>query len=300
MITAYQPIHFNLLYTYYKEKTLSDGFFVLLETDTFKSYLDAPCFISIENGVMDGFILGNTVNDIAYIDYLYAENDPRGLILAFEDFVQTFHIREILISFRSKIKKAFYVQDSDIHMNAQGLSLESPYLDIFIDRGYDVTSYQSTYHLDLSKYALPHDLSALVDKQKEANIHVGFYSRSDNLDYFIKALGNSDFATSIMNNQNATHPNPLLVGVSDGKVIGFAGPISVKDRRGVFHGISVLAPYQGHKVGKVLFNLMCHHLKEMGATYITLFTGDDNPARFLYLNTGFVKKHTFMMLKKEL
>ena len=42
------------------------------------------------------------------------------------------------------------------------------------------------------------------------------------------------------------------------------------------------------------------HLKEMGASYMTFFTGLDNPARYIYLGAGFQVAQSFADMKKEL
>ncbi len=298
MIKPYDSKDFDSLYAFYKQETIHQSFFVLVDKDTFKTHLNHPCFLSMDEKI-NGLILGNIQEHTAYIDYLYGTHSSE-LITAFEAHVIKQGVTSIQISFRSLIKKPFYVCQNDIHVNAQGLLVNSPYQPIFLSHGYKITSYQSTYHMALEHYQLPLDLKDIMLNQSDHMIKVGFYDPTYNIKYLIDNMHNPDFANALLSNLDRLEPRPLLVGVKDHQVIGFAGPLSVLNGQGRFQGISVLPDFQGLKVGKVLFNLMCHHLKDMGATYITLFTGDDNPARFLYEQTGFVKKHTFTMLKKEL
>ncbi len=51
---------------------------------------------------------------------------------------------------------------------------------------------------------------------------------------------------------------------------------------------------------RLYFYSLCHELKNLGAEYMTLFTGKNNPAKYIYLNAGFKVVKQFALLKKEL
>ena len=86
--------------------------------------------------------------------------------------------------------------------------------------------------------------------------------------------------------------SPEMVGrtiaVHNGKAVGFTGPIHVQESgRGYFAGIGVHSEYRKYGLGKALFSTLCKSLKEIGAGYMTLFTGETNPARYIYQSAGF-------------
>ena len=62
-----------------------------------------------------------------------------------------------------------------------------------------------------------------------------------------------------------------------------------------------MAPqYQGHGLGTLLFYRLLEREKQAGAQYMSLFTGEENNARFIYLNAGFRIVRTFGVMQKEL
>ena len=58
--------------------------------------------------------------------------------------------------------------------------------------------------------------------------------------------------------------------------------------RGHLDGICVDPNERGGGLGKALFCNLCEYLKNHGSTYMTFFTGLDNPARYIYLFAGFI------------
>lgn len=301
LIRAYNADDFTALYDYYSYKILSDGFYVLQDAESFKSYLTNPCFISINNGVVEGFILGSLTDKDAYVDIFYGEHDYLELLQIFESHMKNLGITTIWFSYKSPIKKPFYVFQNHIHANAQGLSADNPLLSTLVLFGYNMYQSLSTYHLNLSDFILPNVIKDIENTLSESNIKVAFYNKNHlGIEDFYSRMDNIDFETSIRTNLERQTPNDLLVCLKDNHIIGFAGPLSLSNNRGVFHGIFVLGDYQGLKIGKLLFFKLCDRFKQMNASYVTLFTGDNNPARFLYQQAGFIKLKTFWMLKKEL
>lgn len=93
---------------------------------------------------------------------------------------------------------------------------------------------------------------------------------------------------------------PLLVVVKANHLMGFAGPLFVSSSRGVFSGIGVHSDCRGLGVGKVLFACLCDELFQLGATYMTLFTGEQNPAKTIYERQGFHCTNRFVNLRKHI
>ncbi len=82
--------------------------------------------------------------------------------------------------------------------------------------------------------------------------------------------------------------DPVAAAIRNGKIIGFTGPLRVQESgRGYFAGIGIHSGYRGFGLGNVLFHTLCRTLKEMGASYMTLFTGETNPAGQIYSKAGF-------------
>jgi len=53
-------------------------------------------------------------------------------------------------------------------------------------------------------------------------------------------------------------------------------------------------------LGTLLFYRLLQREKEVGSQYMSLFTGEDNHARFIYLGAGFRIVRTFGVMLKEL
>lgn len=301
MIRAYNQSDFDSLYKYYQKVTKAEGLYVLFDEISFKLLLNNPCYISIVNVQIDGFILGSMIQSEGFIDMIYSNHIYEPLLMCLESYLQTQGIKTVWFSYKSFIKKPFYAFQKHIHANAQGISVDNPLLDKLTAFGYLKYQSLSTYHLDLERFVMPEVISNTEETLLSSNIKIDFYNPNDlGMEDFYKKMHNKDFENSIRNNFKKPIPNDLLVATKDNHVIGFAGPISVFQHRGIFHGISVLDEYQGLKIGKVLFFKMCNTFKRMNASYVTLFTGDNNPARFLYEQAGFIRVRTFWMLKKEL
>ena len=82
--------------------------------------------------------------------------------------------------------------------------------------------------------------------------------------------------------------------------MGFTGPLAVQPSgRGYFTGIAVHPDCRGGGAGKVLFSSLCESLRDMGAGYMTLFTGEANPARNIYEAAGFRIVRTWADMRKE-
>nr|WIF88234.1 GNAT family N-acetyltransferase [Acholeplasma laidlawii] len=93
--------------------------------------------------------------------------------------------------------------------------------------------------------------------------------------------------------------NTLLVPTFNHKVIGFTGPLIVEpNKRGYFAGIGTHSEFRGFGLGKALFAKLVMGLKNLGAYYMTLFTGENNPARRMYEKEGFKIVRTFIDMRK--
>ncbi|MBR5111152.1 MAG: GNAT family N-acetyltransferase [Clostridia bacterium] len=96
-------------------------------------------------------------------------------------------------------------------------------------------------------------------------------------------------------------PRPLLIAAHEGEIIGFTGPVDVqKNGRGWFTGICVDPAYRRRGIGKALFHMLLQSFAESGASYTSLFTGTDNPARSIYLSAGMRGVRLFALMRAGL
>ena len=90
-------------------------------------------------------------------------------------------------------------------------------------------------------------------------------------------------------------------------VVGYTGPLSV-DRtaegldtgsgRGNFCGIGTRTDYRGRGIGKQVFCAMCRAHRQSGADFMSLYTGESNPARYIYESAGFRIVRSFADMRK--
>jgi ribosomal protein S18 acetylase RimI-like enzyme len=129
----------------------------------------------------------------------------------------------------------------------------------------------------------------------QPDLHQGFDELFDN-------LASEDWRTRITDNiKRPDGGDPVLILEHKGKICGFTGPLAVQESgRGYFAGIGVHSDYRGHGAGKAMFASLCIGLKEIGARYMTLFTGENNPARNIYEAAGFKIVRSFADMRKDI
>ena len=89
--------------------------------------------------------------------------------------------------------------------------------------------------------------------------------------------------------------------MKDDVCAGFTGPVYPEETgRGYLAGVAVAPKYEGNGLGTLLFYRLLQREKETGARYMSIFTGVNNHARFIYLNAGFQIVRTFAIMLKEL
>jgi ribosomal protein S18 acetylase RimI-like enzyme len=120
--------------------------------------------------------------------------------------------------------------------------------------------------------------------------HQGMYA-------FLEELQSKSFKAAVKKTIEKPKSDPLLVVTKDNQVMGFAGPLIISDDfRGVFSGIELVGDVRGLGLGKILFFTLCKTFQQMGAKYMSLFTGRNNAARFIYLNAGFKIAESFALM----
>ena len=190
------------------------------------------------------------------------------------------------------------------HPNAPGVDVSGGAYLFFKNCGYRDYVYQNSYHIELTEYSFPEDIRQRISALKEKGIEITLYDSAAHtgLEELMENLGNATWTRDILG--NAALPgggNPLLIVNREGRAMGFAGPMSVQESgRGYFSGIAVHSDCRGMGAGKVLFSSLCGSLRDMGARFMTLFTGETNPARNIYEAAGFHIVRTWADMKKAI
>ena len=189
------------------------------------------------------------------------------------------------------------------HPGMPAVRMNSDFYIFLYHHGYFVNSIHEGFHLPLAKYELPQSVVKKMEDNKERGLTVEVYDPNKHygIEEFCEVINNAGFAASIRNNLKRENPYPFLVASNNGKVVGWTGAMYVESTgRGHLDGIIVDPNERKAGLGKGLFCNLCKHLKEMGASYMTFFTGLDNPARYIYLSAGFQIAQSFADMKKDL
>ena len=161
---------------------------------------------------------------------------------------------------------------------------------------------QNAYHRGLAGYTDPPALAqrraALLADGIELTlydpaIHRGLPELFDN-------IRNPGWAAQVL----AHTDRPIVVAVDHGAdrlVVSYTGPLSVDGTpgRGNFCGIGTRTDYRGRGIGKLVFCEMCHRHAAAGADFMSLYTGENNPARNIYEAAGFRIARAFADMRKE-
>ena len=189
------------------------------------------------------------------------------------------------------------------HPNAPGVLAESAAASFYQAQGYRPLSTQLSYYLDLEGFAIPEGLllreqslaaEGITIETYDPTAHVGMLELMVDLD---SAVWMRDIVGEIKRGAEA---RPILVPVQEGQVYGFAGPLDRQvSGRGYFAGIAVHSAMRRRGIASMLFARLCQGLHERGAEYMTLFTGEQNPARRIYEQAGFRVVARWLNLRKE-
>ena len=188
------------------------------------------------------------------------------------------------------------------HPNAPGVDVDSAAFEFFKAMGYEPYVYQNSFYLPLSDYTEPSFISDKKEWLLNQGITLEYYdnSRHYGLEVLCDDLGNPVWKEELPHNDAlGSKGHPLMAIIRENKIIGFTGPLRVQESgRGYFAGIGVHSECRGLGLGTVLFNTLCTSLKDLGAEYMTLFTGTDNPAGQIYQNAGFKIVKTWADMEK--
>lgn len=187
------------------------------------------------------------------------------------------------------------------HNNAPGVAVDLPLHDRMLARGYREVTRECAMYLDLSGYRTPDWVEEKAARMAAEGYTVARYDPDihTGLREMVDALENPMWSQEIPAAANAGLE--LLVGLWGNTAAGFTGPVYPEETgRGYFAGIGVAPQYERHGLGTLLFYRLLEREKESGSKYMSLFTGQTNPAKQIYLGAGFRVVRTFGVMLKEL
>ena len=187
------------------------------------------------------------------------------------------------------------------HNNAPGIALDIPLHDRMLALGYRESTRECAMYLDRKNYETPVWVTEKAEKMARDGYTVARYDpqKHEGLEKMVAALGNAMWSAEIP--AAGKTGMDLLVGLRGDTCAGFTGPVYPEPTgRGYFAGLGVAPEFEGHSLGTLLFYRLLQREKEVGSQYMSLFTGEDNHARFIYLGAGFRIVRTFGVMLKEL
>lgn len=292
--------------TLYKPMT-KEGFaeFFLSERD-YAKYFE----VESENGEPVGWASGcrGEGANTGYVTFIYVlpELRRRGIGSALlrkieedirRDAVNT--LERIDVMFLNPMQLPWFIPSHSPHDHpcAPGADMYSTSLLLLKNSGYRVYSIENSYYMPLANYRLPEKIIRLESSLFERGIAVTRYDENSHsgLNELFTAIKNEGWRAFVM----AHLERPVIVAIKDGRVIGYTGPLSVDPSgRGSFCGIGVDPEYRGNGAGSVLFAHLCDGLRNIGASFMSLYTGETNPARNIYEAAGFKVVRSWASMRK--
>lgn len=272
-------------------------------------------FVLEEAGHILGFVNGCTGTDIpkgdvrGYVSCLIlapeadSDDNTARLLEALENAFRRAGRSYSAVTFFNPIRLPWIIPGTPGHQhnNAPGIALDIPLHDRMIAQGYRETTRECAMYLNLADFETPVWVEEKAEKMAAQGYHVARYdaARHTGLEEMVAALENPMWSSEIPAAGKANMD--LLVGLKDDTCAGFTGPVYPEETgRGYFAGLGVAPQYQGHGLGTLLFYRLLAREKQVGSQYMSLFTGEENHARFIYLGAGFRIVRTFGVLIKEL
>lgn len=293
-------------------KPLTKDEFISKFIHTNENY-EIKSFIYEENDEIIGFSSGVIIKEKnkAYLTIVVVEPNFRRqkigtqLLETFENDVKSnfASIDTINIVFFNPIQLEWIIPitHQHDHPNAPGVDSVSNAYNFFCSLGYVEFAQQNSYYKNIENYAYNEKISSAINHLKNNDITITFYNQqkhhgfSELFENLRNPYWNDEITKAINNNL------PVLVAENKGLIVGFTGPLRVQESlRGFFAGIGVHSDYRGLGVGKVLFSSLCFELSQMGAHYMTLFTGENNSARRIYEKESFKIVRSWANMRKEI
>lgn len=321
MIRGYAPCDDAALLQLWNTAGVRLGYAPLTEEKFRQLLLEHPgfspayTFVLEKAGSICGFINGCAGEHIAdgsptgYISCLIltAEDDTQEntalLLGALEKAFRSAGRTHSAVSYFNPIRLPWVIPGTDNaqHNNVPGVAVELPLYERMCALGYQETDRECAMYYDLADHTTPDWVEEKAAKMAARGYTVARYDPCSHqgLDEMVESLHNSMWSAEIPSAGRAGMD--LLVGLEGNVCAGFTGPVyPEKTGRGYFAGVAVAPQYERNGLGTLLFYRLLQREKEVGSRYMSLFTGVNNHARFIYLTAGFRIVRTFAVMLKEL
>ncbi len=290
----------------YNSLILTDNLFYRpLEDEEFNRIFNTDgtltlCAVSSDSEVM-GFLSARLPNNdgVSYLTYfgVLPEYRPSSCAEALLDEAERilrddYGANRIDIVFHNPAHLPWIIPESrDGHPCAPGIASDSPAAHLLLRRGYTEWCAQIAYYMPLSEYSIPESQSDRFASLEKSGIRITYYNPECHRGLYelFDAIRNPGWRKTVM----AHLDQPIVVAVDEnanGLIIGYTGPLSqVREGdgiRGNFCGIGTHPDYRGRGIATLIFCEMCRYHSQNGATFMSLYTGENNPARRVYEAAG--------------
>ncbi|MFC5452036.1 GNAT family N-acetyltransferase [Paenibacillus aestuarii] len=321
MIVTWDDRYKQAVIALWNEEAVKDGYKELTEQsfdDIFRlnPYFDAQnTFLLLEENVVKGFACGCTGDDLplgaqaGYITCMVlagssqTDGNYMRLLDALEQRFKLLGKQQADVLFFNPMRLPWYIPDTPQHEhnNAPGLPVDSAVYKFLLQAGYMERTKQCAMYLLLEGFTIPADMKAKESKAAAGGYTVELFDAAKHhaVAEMLEALNNPLWQQEI--GQSTQTGVPVVVAALHGQVVGFAGPvIHQANGRGYFAGIGVHPEHEGHGLGSILFFKLCEAFREIGTSYMSLYTGMTNPAIRIYEKAGFRTVKHFSVMRKEL
>ncbi len=193
------------------------------------------------------------------------------------------------------------------HPCLPGVDRLSPLYPFLRARGWQDYAIQNAYYRRLSDYEDSPDMAEKRARLLSEGIELMLYDPAAHygLPELFDNIRNPGWKAQVL----AHLDRPVVVAVdrhapdAQGRalVVAYTGPLSQDGTpaRGNFCGIGTHTSYRGRGIGKQVFCAMCRAHRTAGADFMSLYTGDSNPARHIYESAGFRIARSFADMRRE-
>lgn len=212
-------------------------------------------------------------------------------------------VEKLEVVFHNPVQLPWYIPDGggDWHPCLPGVDKSSGLYLFLKNRGWRDYAHQNCYYRRMADYADKPSIAATRERLRSEGIELTLYdpARHHGLPELFDNINNPGWKAHVLAHLDL----PIVVAVdvnAGGLVVGYTGPLSVVGTpgRGNFCGIGVRTEYRGRGIGKPVFCEMCARHKDGGADFMSLYTGEDNPARNIYEAAGFRIVRSFADMRK--
>ena len=294
------------------------GYAALTESKFREIFLEHPdfsaefTFVVEEDGHICGFVngcAGAPDTETGYISCLLLESqvdtvdNTTQLVCALEDEFRKAGKKYCAVSFFNPIRLPWVIPGTPGHQhnNLPGVPVDVPLYHRLLVLGYEETSRECGLYCDLADYTTPEWVEDKAAQMAQRGYTVAMYDRRchQGLDEMVHSLGNPQWSAEIPAAGKAGLD--LLVALKGNLCAGFTGPVYPEETgRGYLAGVAVAQQYERNGLGTLLFYRLLQREKEVGAKYMSIFTGVNNRAKEIYMKAGFRVVRTFAVMRKEL